>query len=237
MSDVDAPASPPANLLERAKLIETQAQRIEVRKRTDSEDSALSEALDAFEKQRKILRPLVEQAGALRGHGDEVAVPDPVGSIRGIEKLADAIDIDPTAVRRRRNQLNQLEKLVAEARGQVGEAVQTRLRDAKRDANPSLVGLLRMGGLEKAAEELDAALGTLDDLAADGPRTVEDWQRVDAAAAAIDEAVSESGTPLLEFTRGVLGGEMTLADLDDELLVELKRQGAAKNFAIKLSSG
>jgi hypothetical protein len=236
MSSGGTAATPPRNLLERGKSIEEQVQRIEVRSRTDSDDGALNEALEAFEKQRELLKPVVEQVGGLRGSGAEVEIPDPAKLIRGLEKLAGDIDADPQAVRRRRNQLNQLEKLVTDSRQVVGRVVQARLREAKGDANPNLVGVLRIVGLEGAADKLEVALEELDRLAVDGPRATEDWQRVDAAAATIHDAVSESGTPLLEFTHRVLGGSITLADLDPGLLAELKQVGAAKNFAIKLSS-
>lgn len=237
MSGGETAPRPSEGLLQRAKRIEGQVQRIEVRNRTDSEDSALSEALDTFESQRAVLHPLVEQARALQAHGDDVELPDPSGLIRGIKKLADGIDTDPIAVRRRRNQVNQLEKLVGEVRRQVGRAVEARLREAKGDANASLVDLLRMAGLDRPADALAVALRTLDDLAADGPRSVENWRQVDSAAAAIRDAVSKSGTPIMDFTREVLGGRLTLADLDDELLAELKRQDAARNFSVRLSSG
>ncbi|HJZ35068.1 MAG TPA: hypothetical protein VJ204_02250 [Solirubrobacterales bacterium] len=222
-------------LLDRAAAVEAQMSRIDVRRQAASEESALTDAFEVFEEQRDRLLPLVEQVRGMREHDLEVDTPNPSKAIQGVERLADAIEADPTAVRDRGPQRKQLESIVNTLQTQVSATVRERMRAAKGDAGNSLVKLLGLVGLDEPAERLDAALGTLDEFAGNAPRSAADWQRVDDAAEAIANAVPESGGPLLEFMRSVLGGGVTLEDLDPDLLAELKQRGAAKNLAIRIN--
>jgi hypothetical protein len=224
-------------LVGRAEELTNAANRLALRKAAAADASALSEALETFTRHRNALAPAVCGARALREHG--LPIPLPTNGARvaaNLRALAGRIDADPTAVRDRRQAVDQVDSLVRELEDEVDTKLREHVRGALGTANSGLVRTLRLIGFDEAADAVEAALETLGTFEADLPRTPEDLRKVDMAGTSIGEVLAELKTPehapLVEFMQQVVAAPLALDRLDPWLLSQLKQSGAAANFII-----
>jgi hypothetical protein len=225
------------SLLRRAAELGEAVDQLQNREATADAVQGLRDALEGFDSRLADARSLHLSARALSETGRSVELPDARPTARSLRSLAEKVDADPNAVRNRRRQLDAVSSYVAAGQQIVEPALRQIVDDARAGIEAGTVSSLRKIGLRDAADALAVELSALGQYTSQLPRTKEDLEVVDAAAARIKEILTELAEPrkarLLQFVQEASSSTpLTLADIDADLLAELQESGVAADFAI-----
>lgn len=226
-------------LVERAEELLGRVERYERRRRHSDDVLAVRQAHEEFQEHLESLNDALAQVERLRSRGERTSLPDGSAASGLIDALLNSISAGPDGVRERAEAERAVRQHVRAVEIEVEAATRAYVDRARKGLDLRLVTTLRQVGLADDAARLRPALLTLAQASQQLPRDDAGFVRVDEAAAEIDAVTAALEAPkqalLLSFLRTLIaaGGEISLDELDADVLGELKRTGAAKNFVVR----